>query len=131
MITAVLFALVALQPPALAEPIQAPLLHREFVTNALDADAKYKGKSVTVQGFVTRIEKQGDRYVVLLMVAQGRGLKSVPGIACQVAPSAADGFRAVRPDTRITITGTCKGSEDDFTGYKGTVVVLTDCRLAK
>jgi hypothetical protein len=127
---ACLLATLPAQPPA--EAVGAPSLHSEYVTNALDADLRYKDKSVTVEGVILKVESEADgRYAARMMVALGRGGRPVAGVVCRIALGAEGDFRNLPANGTTRVTGTCRGPRDDYTAHKGKVVVLDDCRRAK
>jgi hypothetical protein len=124
-----LFAVLSVQPPA--EPVGAPNLHADYVANALDADLKYRGKTVTVEGVILKAESESGGYAVRMMVALGRGGRPVAGVVCRIALGAEGDFRSLPANGTTRVTGTCRGLRDDYTAYKGKVIVLDDCRRAK
>jgi hypothetical protein len=128
---ACLFATLPVAQPS-AESIGASTLHANYAANALDADLKYKDKSVTVEGVILKVESEADgRYAARMMVAMGRGGRPVAGVVCRIAAGAEGDFRNLPANGTTRVTGTCRGSQTDYTAYKGKVVVLDDCRRAK
>lgn len=111
-------------------PIKAPLLHNAYLANPIAADAQYKGKTIAVAGQVVKIEKQGDRYVVLLAVTAGLG-GSFPGVEGTIAKGHEAEFAAVRPNQFITFVGTCRSSQKTPRGWEHVLVEVADVRLAK
>jgi hypothetical protein len=126
---ACLFATLPVQPPA--ESVGASSLHSEYVTNALDADLRYKGKAVTVEGVILKVESEGDGYAARMMVALGRGGRPVAGVVCRIAAGAEGDFRNLPANGTTRVTGTCRGLQNDYTAHKGRAVILDDCRRAK
>jgi hypothetical protein len=126
---ACLFATLPAQSPA--EAVGAPNLHSEYVANALDADLRYKDKAVTVEGVILKVEPEGNGYAARMMVALGRGGRPVAGVVCRIALGAEGDFRSLPANGTTRVTGTCRGLRDDYTAYKGKVIVLDDCRRAK
>jgi hypothetical protein len=110
-------------------------LHAAFVANALDADARFKGKVLTVRGTVMAMKAERGRYGVVFVVADlpTRG-KLLPGVVAWVADDARAEFRDVNatafPKQVITVRGVCAGARSDFFMYKDTAVALENCRRA-
>jgi hypothetical protein len=128
--TACLFATLPAAQSA-AEPVGAPSLHSEYVANALDADLKYKDKTVTVEGVILKVESEGSGYAARMMVALGRGGRPATGVVCRIAAGAEGDFRTLPANGTTRVTGTCRGSRDDYTAYKGKAVALDNFRRAK
>jgi hypothetical protein len=126
---ACLFATLPVQPPV--EAVTDSHLHAAYAGNALEADARYKGKSLTVEGVVKEIKSEGGRYTVVFGVAFDRRNRLVAGVAGTVAASAEEDFRGIKPFDRITLAGTCRGVKKDYAAYKERLVVLDDCRRVK
>jgi hypothetical protein len=132
MLTAVTLCLVPAlfvnQPPATVKDTD---LHNSYTLDALDADIRYKDKPVTVRGSVLKVLAEGGRCTVLLTVALGSGQQPLPGVACAVAKGSESEFRNLKPNDKVTLSGTCRGARKDSTAYKGVMVTLGDCRRAK
>jgi hypothetical protein len=121
-------ALFAGYPPA---AVPAADLHRSYAADAHDADLRYQGQPVTVQGVVLSVSAEGGRYAVLLTVAPAPGQQPVPYVACAAAQGSESEFRSLRPNGKVTLTGTCRGARKDPAAPGGLVVTLGDCRRAR
>jgi hypothetical protein len=121
-------ALFAGYPPV---AVPAADLHRSYAADAHDADLRYNGQPVTVQGVVLSASAEGGRYAVLLAVAPAPGGQPLPGVACAAAKGYESEFRGLKPNGKVTLTGTCRGARKDPAGPGGLVVTLGDCRRAR
>ena len=135
--------------PEVAASTGAPGLWEEYGNNAVQADAKYKDKSIKLTGSVAsvRTDEKGRYFVGFSVVASGAVSKATydamspqqkkwfnegypPNVVCYIAAEAKAAFAAAKPETMIELIGTCRGMKSDDSVWRGYVVVLEDCKLA-
>ncbi len=86
--------------------ISAYQLFKEYESNVIAADQKYKGKILEVDGIVREIGKdfQGSLYLVLT----GADIQII-GVQCYFSTAHANALALVRKGERITVKGKCSG----------------------
>jgi len=126
----------------------------EYGVNALQADQKYKGKTVWWKGSIGQgeLRPDGDGYVL------GQGIPdSAPGMPgpgrwtsrgpppatkpatppggwtptciCKIAPDAVAAFSKVTIGAEVTIVARCQGMRKDASAWQGYSVLFDQCRL--
>jgi len=86
--------------------ISAYQLFKEYESNEIAADQKYKGKTLAVDGIVKEIGRdfQGSLYLVLT----GADIRIV-GVQCYFSDAHTNALAHVKKGQRITVKGKCSG----------------------
>jgi hypothetical protein len=143
--------------PAKAEPLGEPVatigatdLWQEYGQNALQADQKYKGKTVRIKGGVGKIwPDESGRYMIGLMAPEPGAATDAelsrmsaqerqwfndgypPNVIGNIADEAKDHFAALKSGSPVEVLGVCKGMTKTRDVWKGYIVTIDRCILAK
>ena len=100
----------------MAESSAAPLatvkagdLLKEYSTNAVAADAKYKGKLVQVSGKFGSAQKAPLLGYAVQLLPEDAPDVNVSAVQCFIVESAESDVAKLQPEQMITIQGTCDG----------------------
>jgi hypothetical protein len=121
-------------------------LWQDYGNNAIGADAKYRDKTIQIDGSVEGVHAgEGGRYYVGLAVVSAGAVTQAelaqmspkqrkwfdegypPNVVCYLDPAAKKAFADLKRDSGVTVLGRCKGMKKDPDVWGGYVVVLEDC----
>jgi hypothetical protein len=117
-------------PPKPAPPAAPPVsvkagdLLKEYSTNAVAADAKYKGKVLQVSGKFGSAQKAPLLGYAVQLLPEEAGDVNLTNVQCFIAESAKEDVARLQPGQAISLQGTCDGQ------YVGQVK-LSNCTLVK
>jgi hypothetical protein len=111
-------------PTTPAATVKAGDLLKEYGTNALAADAKYKGKVLLVPGKFQSAQKAPLLGYAVQLQAEDAGDVNLSHVQCFIVESAEPEVAKLQPGQMITIQGTCDGQ---VVGQ----VKLSKCTLVK
>lgn len=100
-------------PPDTGPPVQvkATDLMKEYGSNALAADAKYKGKTCLVSGRFDSVQKAPLLGYVLQLLPEDAGDVNLNFVQCFLLDEAHKDVEKLKQGDKITIKGTCTGQE--------------------
>lgn len=84
--------------------ISSDTLYREYQSNVIAADQKYKGKAIQITGTINQIGKDIATQVYFTV---GSGIMG--DVQCFVKPSLIDKVASLKPGQNIEVTGICNG----------------------
>jgi tRNA_anti-like len=98
-------------PPPNSTPIsvKAGELLTEYGTNAVGADAKYKGKLLRVTGKFGSAQKNPLGGYVVQLLPEEAGDGSLSAVQCFIVESAQADVGTMQPGQTVTFDGTCDG----------------------
>jgi hypothetical protein len=112
-------------PPAPAVTVKAGELLKEYSTNAVAADGKYKGKVLAVSGKFNSAQAPVPLMgVAVQLLPEDAGDVNASYVQCFILDSAKDDVGKLQPGQTITMQGTCDGQ---VLGQ----VKLSKCTVAK
>lgn len=114
-----------------SERLTAVELGKAFADNAISAEAKFKGKTITVEfnsGGVEKVTPDGSRYFIPVATTTSIDPKEAQ-VLCYIDPAAHEPFGKLTAGGRIVVTGVCMGRKEKASAYQGFVVVLESCVL--
>jgi hypothetical protein len=115
----------AAAPPAEPPPkVKAGDLLKEYGSNAVAADKKYKGKIIQVTGKFGSVQKAPILGYSLELVAEDAAEGSVSSVQCFLSDAAEDDVAKLQAGQAITVQGTCDGQY-------APVVKLSKCTIVK
>ena len=92
-----------------AVSVKAGELLKEYSTNAVAADAKYKGKLVQVSGKFGSAQKAPLLGYAVQLLPEDASEGNVSAVQCFIVEDAKEDVAKLQPEQRITIQGTCDG----------------------
>jgi hypothetical protein len=95
--------------PTPAPKVKAGDLLKEYGTNAIAADAKYKGNKLQVTGKFSAVQRMLGAGYILTLVAEDADELNSAMVQCTVHESAKDDVAKLQPGQVITVEGTCDG----------------------
>jgi hypothetical protein len=104
------------------QSIRADALYEQYEANPIAADAKYRGKRLSVGGKVGRLGVDSDvgiPYVILV----GSNLST--GIKCVFPRDAMAKLSTLKPGSMVAISGVVEGKRHEFSDQ----ITLQDCRM--
>ena len=127
-----------------AATLNAADLHSQYEVNPTKADAVYKGKTIIVKTTIMKVgTRDGKPFAGTARMAEwAPGPSSSErekkwysegypmNIIYYLDPAEADGVD-VQPSNQVAVVGVCQGRADDPDVYKGFIVTLENCILAK
>jgi hypothetical protein len=96
-------------PPPAAVKVKAGDLLKEYSTNAIGADAKYKDKVIAVSGKFSSVQKAVLLGYILQLLPEDAGDLNASYVQCVLAESAVADAGKLQPGQMITVEGTCDG----------------------
>jgi starvation-inducible outer membrane lipoprotein len=96
-------------PAAPAVTVKAGDLLQEYSTNAVAADAKYKGKLVQVSGKFGSAQKAPLLGYAVQLLPEDAPEVNASAVQCFIVESAEADVANLKPEQMITIQGTCDG----------------------
>src|SRR5262249_13511450 len=100
---------VAGPPAAPAATVKAGDLLKEYGTNAVAADAKYKGKLVQVSGKFGAAQKAPLLGYAVQLLPEDAADVTLSSVQCFIVESAEADVARLQPEQKIAIQGTCDG----------------------
>lgn len=97
--------------------VNADDLFKQYETNEVAADAKYKGKTLAVTGTIDKIGKDilNTPYVSL------KSRNPIMGVQCMFGEDQSAALAQLSPGKKITVAGSCEGKMGN--------VILRDCSI--
>jgi hypothetical protein len=111
-------------PAGPATAVKAGDLLKEYSTNAVAADARYKGKVLQVSGKFGSAQKAPLMGYAVQLVADDAGDLNLSEVQCFIVESAEVDVAKLQPGQMVTLQGTCDGQ---VVGQ----VKLSGCTLVK
>jgi hypothetical protein len=96
-------------PTTPAATLKAGDLLKEYGTNAVAADAKYKGKLLQVTGKFGSAQKAPLLGYAVQLLPEDAGDLNLSGVQCFIVDSAEADVAKLQPGQMITMQGTCDG----------------------
>jgi hypothetical protein len=96
-------------PSGPATAVKAGDLLREYATNAVAADTKYKGKVLEVTGKFGTAQKAPLLGYAVQLLPEDAGDVNLSGVECFIVESAQADVAAFQPGQIVTLKGTCDG----------------------
>jgi hypothetical protein len=96
-------------PAAPDATVKAGELLKEYSTNAVAADAKYKGKVLRVTGKFGSAQKAPLLGYAVQLLPEDAGDLNLSGVQCFIVESAEADVAKMQPGQIITMQGTCDG----------------------
>jgi hypothetical protein len=96
-------------PPAPAATVKAGDLLKEYGSNALAADAKYKGKLIRVSGKFGSAQKAPLLGYAVQLLPEDAGDVNLTAVQCFIVDSAEPDVAKLQEGQQITLQGTCDG----------------------
>lgn len=103
--------------------ISAQQLYNDFITNKSDAQLKYTGKVIEINGKISHIESVADTAKIVVFVFNSDDFGD-SGVRCLLLPSAIKEISNFAENNDIKIKGFCSGFDD-------TDVKLDNCSIIK
>ncbi len=98
----------------------ADKLIQEFEKNALIANKTYTKKIISVNGWLQKIDAEGNPVIFFLV-----GNEKMSSIKCSMDSSYLEDYKHIKPGHRIAVKGVCTGGEKQE--FFGTDVTLNYC----
>jgi hypothetical protein len=111
-------------PATPAVTVKAGDLLQEYASNAVSADAKYKGKALRVTGKFGSASKAPLMGYAVQVLPEDAGDVNLSGVECFIVESAEADVANLKPGQMVTLQGTCDGQ---VVGQ----VKLSKCTVAK
>jgi hypothetical protein len=105
--------------------VKASDLMKEYSTNAIAADGKYKGKVVQVSGKFGSVQKVPLMGYIVQLEPEDAVEGSMSYVQCGIVESAQDDVGKLKPGQKITMKGNCDGQ------VVAGQVRMSDCVLVK
>ena len=96
-------------PAAPAATVKAGDLLQEYASNAVAADAKYKGKVLRVTGKFGSAAKAPLMGYAVQVLPEDAGDVNLTGVECFIVESAEADVANLKPGQMVTLQGTCDG----------------------
>jgi len=98
-------------PPPTGQEMQVKAgdLIKDYQSNALAADNKYKGKRMTISGKVGSVQKSGLYGYVLQLMPEEDNDFSLTGLMCILGHEPPPEAAALKEGDAVKVTGTCDG----------------------
>jgi hypothetical protein len=96
-------------PPTPAATVKAGALLQEYATNAVAADAKYKGQFIQVSGKFGTAQKAPLFGYAVQLLPEDAGDFTASSVQCFILEAAKEDVANLQPGQMISLQGTCDG----------------------
>lgn len=100
--------------------ISCEALFAEFINSRAEAENKYNGKVLEINGILSVVENPDSLSIVVFALQEG--IFGDEGIRCTLLSNYRDKTKSLQAGDRVTIKGYC-------TGYNDTDIILEKCSL--